>query len=140
MKKFLNLDFSSEAREIPSELDAVILATAKMRSGRIRKRNTAVKVALPTLATAAASVLALALIPGTENGGAPVNSSVISHPSTIAHNVQMPAVKTVSATDYPKTMLPQMAPPQSDTTSLEMDYYNLANMVEFSLDTDNFTI
>lgn len=133
MKKFLRLSLKHSERDIPAELDAVILSAAAMRAKSTRKKRLALKIAVPgiTAAGAAAAALLVALPIAVPR---PANDGFTAEVRDIA---QIPSIQNAEKSNIVTTAeLLALA----DTTLLEQESYNLATMADFSLDGDNFTM
>ncbi len=138
MKKYLKLELPSAGKNIPAEIDARILASAGIKARALRRKRFLTRMVLPGVATgsaaAAAAVMMLmpsAALPGQEN--LQPHSGVISHPAVMAVISKTPATPQNPASQ--KEMLAL-----ADTTILEQECYNLVNIAEFSLDSDNLSI
>ena len=142
MKKFLRIKLPGSAKEVPAELDAVILSAAAMRAKANRRKRMFFRVAFPGAAvgSAAAAAVVMAMLPST----APVVNTAVkpSMIQTIGHNKSVNnAVPAIVPPAHQTVLHP--APDMlslADTSSLEQECYNLSIMSDFTLENDVFTI
>lgn len=141
MKKFLGWQSPSAEKAIPAELDARILASAGIRARSLRRKRLLGKVVFPSLisTSAAAAVAVMVLLPQE------TADSRKSSPRQSDHTAPAPIVAAVSpAVGAAKGNSPAPAAQDmlalADISALEQECYNLTNIAEFSLDSDNFSI
>jgi hypothetical protein len=137
MKKFLGLEQISAAKSIPAELDARILAAAGLKARSLHRKKVLTKIVFPSLVTTSAAAAAAVVMMLPEN----IPHRETSRPGII----NRPTVSAVAKVSAPAANAPA-AVSQSDMlamadfSTMEQEYYNLANIAEFSLDGDNFSM
>ncbi|MBE6359695.1 MAG: hypothetical protein E7057_10695 [Lentisphaerae bacterium] len=140
MKKFLRLQLPHEWKDIPAEVDAVILAAAAMRAKKRGRRLKAIKLIVPGITAAAAAAAVICVFPSGNMPSVPVVPRQLNEVAVVSslpqsgspiQQVHAPVSQTLSTNEILSL---------SDMTVLEQENYNLSYFAEISLDSDNFTI
>ena len=120
MKKFLHWELEKSAPEIPLALDQRILAAAAMRARSFRRRKLFLRIAMPTMSTAAAAAAVMLF------------SGVIFHSKTAVTKPGTAIVATTSGqkiSESENNMLDLY-----DMTALEQGNYTIALVSETAWD------
>ena len=149
MKKFLRLDLHAPEKEIPADVDAVILAHAAIKAVSFRKKKRLQRILFPaaSIGAAAAATLIVCLTPETapqpSMQGIPAARVAATVPASrpvsvqpqAAAAAQPAAAATVTAAVQASEMLAL-----ADTTALEQECYNLTVMTDESFGSDEMFI
>ncbi len=137
MKKHLGLEQISAVKSIPAELDARILAAAGLKARSLHRKKVLTKIVFPSLATSTAAAAAAVVMMLPEN----IPHRETSRPGII-NRPTMSAVVNTSApvANAPAAISQSGMLAMADFSTMEQEYYNLANITEFSLDSDNFSM
>ena len=148
MKKFLRLDLHAPEKEIPADVDAVILAHAAIKAVSFRKKERLQRILFPAASIGAvAATLIVCLtpetapqpsmqgIPAARGASAVPASRPVSVQPQAAAAAQPAAAATVTAAVQASEMLAL-----ADTTALEQECYNLTVMTDESFGSDEMFI